>query len=369
MQPKTTNATDAGDSSIATYEQRPTPASNESMGSGVWPTPNFKPSYTQVALQAIYNSLLAGATTLHPKDQEYLCLHLGMNPRYFGARMMIMLASQVTNRTESLDTEIKNWARSYGDADADPGRVRVALQMIHNNLLAGATTLDARDQGYLCAQLRGNPSYFEAETPMLTLIAAQVTNRTPHLDVEVMELVRRIHSTTHRHIWIVLRITHDRLLKGLETLDADEQKYLSFHLDRNPGCFEAQTVALLTARVGNLSELMISRIMSWGWANGDAAMLEYLLKDRLYNFNIEEAFDQVLMGHDELLDLMCCQDRLAAIQNERPGQNERLGRKETGEEGGQKYEWGVDELSNMIEGRNKMMAFLNKYIKDRETET
>ncbi|KAI1164097.1 hypothetical protein F5B18DRAFT_671578 [Nemania serpens] len=67
--------------------------------------------------------------------------------------------------------------------------VRVGLQLIHNKLLVGATTLTKKDQHYLAHQIDENP--LSIPGMMMKLIAMQVTNKTHDLAGRMMSWATR----------------------------------------------------------------------------------------------------------------------------------------------------------------------------------
>ncbi|KAI0444642.1 hypothetical protein F4803DRAFT_548886 [Xylaria telfairii] len=125
-----------------------------------------------------------------------------------------------------------------------------------------------------------------------------------------------------------LQLIHDMLLRGTRTLTERVQGYLAELLHDNLACISVLTVWLVAKQVTNKTYNISWAIMHWGHKNGKLELMEYMLKERLYDFDMEQAFDEGLMTVKEVNDLMDCQSVLCRVLKELKKIKERKERKE-----------------------------------------
>ncbi|KAI1752908.1 hypothetical protein F4782DRAFT_546202 [Xylaria castorea] len=116
---------------------------------------------------------------------------------------------------------------------------------------------------------------------------------------------------------VKLQLIHDMLLGGAETLTTRDQDYLVNRLHENLACISAMMMWLVAKQVTNKTYNLSYGIIHWAHNNSKLELMEYMLTDRLYAFDIEGAFDEGLMGIKEVMDLMDCQLVLRCVRMER----------------------------------------------------
>ncbi|KAI0455560.1 hypothetical protein F5B21DRAFT_523308 [Xylaria acuta] len=130
-----------------------------------------------------------------------------------------------------------------------------------------------------------------------------------------------------------LQLIHDTLLRGGKTIATRDQDYLADQLHENIACISAPMMWLVAKQVTNKTYNLSYGIIHWAHNNGKLELMEYMLTNRLYTFDVEEAFDEGLMGTKEVVDLMDCQTVLRCVRMELKERKERMERaqKETAE--------------------------------------
>ncbi|TGJ80789.1 hypothetical protein E0Z10_g7971 [Xylaria hypoxylon] len=122
---------------------------------------------------------------------------------------------------------------------------------------------------------------------------------------------------------IELHLIHNKLLGGATTLTARDQNFLKRQVDDNPAGISALMMNLIIKQVTNKTHNLSYGIMHWAHLRREPQLLEDLLMDRLYNFDVKEAFYEGLMSVREVSDLMDCQTVLQCVRNERTQQARR----------------------------------------------
>ncbi|KAF2963395.1 hypothetical protein GQX73_g10179 [Xylaria multiplex] len=116
---------------------------------------------------------------------------------------------------------------------------------------------------------------------------------------------------------IELQLIHNKLLGGATALTAREQDFLRRQMDDNPTRIPTLMMKLLINQVLNKTYDLLYGMMHWADRRCEHHLLEDLLMDRLYNFDVEETFIEGLMSIREVSDLMDCQIVLQCVRNER----------------------------------------------------
>ncbi|KAI1743457.1 hypothetical protein F4680DRAFT_444742 [Xylaria scruposa] len=116
---------------------------------------------------------------------------------------------------------------------------------------------------------------------------------------------------------IKLQLIHDTLLGGAKTITARDQEFLADQLHKDPACVSALMMWLVAKQVTNKTYNLSYEILHWAHNHNELELMEYILTDRLYAFDMEEAFEQGLMGTQEVVDLMDYQELLSRIREKR----------------------------------------------------
>ncbi|RYC61238.1 hypothetical protein CHU98_g4970 [Xylaria longipes] len=124
-----------------------------------------------------------------------------------------------------------------------------------------------------------------------------------------------------------LQLIHDMLLQGAKTLTTSDQDYLTDQLHENLPCISALFMWLVAKQVTNKTHNLSYGVIHWAHNNKEHDLMEYMLTDRLYGFDMEEAFDEGLMGIKEVMDLMDCQMVLRCVRMERKERLEKAQKK------------------------------------------
>ncbi|KAI0187744.1 hypothetical protein EV127DRAFT_498695 [Xylaria flabelliformis] len=123
---------------------------------------------------------------------------------------------------------------------------------------------------------------------------------------------------------IRLQLIHDTLLGGAKSITTTDQEFLAEQLYNNPACISALMVWLVAEQVTKKTYNLSHGILHWARGNSEIELVEYILTDLLYAFDVEEAFEQGLMGIMEVTDLIEHQILLHNIQMEREKREKRL---------------------------------------------
>ncbi|TRX91809.1 hypothetical protein FHL15_007362 [Xylaria flabelliformis] len=103
---------------------------------------------------------------------------------------------------------------------------------------------------------------------------------------------------------IKLQLIHDTLLGGAKSITTRDQEFLAEQLHNSPACVSALMVWLVAEQVTKKTYNLSHGILHWARDNSEIELVEYILKDILYAFDVEEAFEQGLMGIMEVTDLI-----------------------------------------------------------------
>ncbi|RWA11812.1 hypothetical protein EKO27_g3320 [Xylaria grammica] len=121
-------------------------------------------------------------------------------------------------------------------------------------------------------------------------------------------------------IKVKIQLIHNKLLGGASVLTARDQAFLQNQMDKNPASIPALMMKLIIRRVPKKPHNLSYGIMRWAHRRSEGQLLEDLLTDRLYNFDVKEALDEGLMSVHEMSDLIDCQLVLQCVQIERAEQ-------------------------------------------------
>ncbi|KAI0862371.1 hypothetical protein F4860DRAFT_513080 [Xylaria cubensis] len=123
---------------------------------------------------------------------------------------------------------------------------------------------------------------------------------------------------------IKLQLIHDKLLAGAKTITTRDQEFLAEQLHNNPTCVSALMVRLVAEQVTEKTYNLSRGMLLWARGNSELELVEYILTDLLYTYDVEEAFEQGLMGIREVTDLIEHQILLHDIQVEREKREKHL---------------------------------------------
>ncbi|KAI1426110.1 hypothetical protein F5Y12DRAFT_794843 [Xylaria sp. FL1777] len=112
-----------------------------------------------------------------------------------------------------------------------------------------------------------------------------------------------------------IRRLHNKLLGGATTITKKDQSFLGRQIGSNPANISGLMMKLIIKRVTNKTPDLSYAIMNWANMKGENQLLEDVLVDWLYNFDMEEAFHEGLMSVQEVSNLMDCQTVLECIRN------------------------------------------------------
>ncbi|KAI0526216.1 hypothetical protein F5B22DRAFT_641364 [Xylaria bambusicola] len=115
-----------------------------------------------------------------------------------------------------------------------------------------------------------------------------------------------------------LRLIHNKLLGGATTLTVREQDYLRRQMNSDTMRISPLVMHLIIQQVANKTHELSNEIMNWSQKRHESQLLEDVLTDRLYNFDVEAAFDEGLMSPREVSDLVDCQIMLEYIRMGQP---------------------------------------------------
>ncbi|KAI1364169.1 hypothetical protein F5Y08DRAFT_339948 [Xylaria arbuscula] len=111
-----------------------------------------------------------------------------------------------------------------------------------------------------------------------------------------------------------LQIIHNKLLGGATTLTAQDQYFLRRQINNKHTKISPLMVHLLIDQVTNKTHELSYAIMDWAHKRHETQLLENILVDRLYNFDVEASFEQGLMSIREVSNLMDCQIVLECVR-------------------------------------------------------
>ncbi|KAJ2974275.1 hypothetical protein NUW58_g8710 [Xylaria curta] len=112
------------------------------------------------------------------------------------------------------------------------------------------------------------------------------------------------------------QLIHDMLLGGARTLSAGDQEYLANQIKHNLTTVSPLMIHLVATTVTNKAHNLSYIITQWAHRNDELELVEYMLEDRLYNFDMEKAFDEGLMDISELSALIDFQTLLGCIRKD-----------------------------------------------------
>ncbi|KAI0199730.1 hypothetical protein F4808DRAFT_471363 [Astrocystis sublimbata] len=111
-----------------------------------------------------------------------------------------------------------------------------------------------------------------------------------------------------------MREIHDMLLGGGKALEQCQQEYLVKQLRENPEDNFNTIIWLVAKQVPNMIHDLFLEINNWATSHGEVDIIECLLVNRLYAFDMEKAIDQNLMPVAELDELMDFQTDLGHVR-------------------------------------------------------
>ncbi|KAI0971108.1 hypothetical protein F4678DRAFT_461652 [Xylaria arbuscula] len=114
-----------------------------------------------------------------------------------------------------------------------------------------------------------------------------------------------------------VQLIHNKLLGGATSLTKKDQSFLQHQMNNNPVKIPALMVRLIIKQVTNKTSGLSYGIMHWANRKNEPGLLEEVLTDWLYNFDVDEAFDEGLMSIQEAANLMDCQIVLECIRRDR----------------------------------------------------
>ncbi|KAI0486613.1 hypothetical protein F4859DRAFT_526851 [Xylaria cf. heliscus] len=114
-----------------------------------------------------------------------------------------------------------------------------------------------------------------------------------------------------------VQLIYDMVRGGATTLTTRVQTYLAQQLHENLECISAEMMWLVARQITNKTNSLSYGIIHWAHNHNNLELVEYMLESRLYNFHLEEAFDQGLMDVTEVEDLMDNQTVLHCVRKER----------------------------------------------------
>ncbi|KAI0431406.1 hypothetical protein F5Y09DRAFT_340675 [Xylaria sp. FL1042] len=114
-----------------------------------------------------------------------------------------------------------------------------------------------------------------------------------------------------------IQLIHDKLLGGATTLTKKDQGYLQYQMSNNSTLIPPLMVELVIKRVTNKTPDLSYGMMYWANQRKQPHLLESVLMDWLYNFDVNEAFDEGLMSVQQVANLMDCQITLECIRDDR----------------------------------------------------
>ena len=113
-----------------------------------------------------------------------------------------------------------------------------------------------------------------------------------------------------------LRLIHNKLLGGATALTAQVHYYLRRRMTTNVMKLSPLLVHLIIEQVVNKTHELSYAIMDWAHKRHEKQLLEDVLTDRLYKFDVEAAFNEGLMSIREVSNLMDCQIVLECVRME-----------------------------------------------------
>ncbi|KAI0545645.1 hypothetical protein F4679DRAFT_588250 [Xylaria curta] len=143
---------------------------------------------------------------------------------------------------------------------------------------------------------------------------------------------KNVTSSRHPHSWgwtmhrrppdmtgfktplVKLQLIHDNLIRGAKTITRRDQEFLAVQLHINPTCVSTLMMWRVAKQITNKTCDLSRGILYWASDHNELELMEYILTDRLHTFDLEEAFEQGLMGIQEATDLMEYQILLPGIQ-------------------------------------------------------
>ncbi|KAI1273616.1 hypothetical protein F5Y07DRAFT_411212 [Xylaria sp. FL0933] len=114
-----------------------------------------------------------------------------------------------------------------------------------------------------------------------------------------------------------VQLIHNKLLGGATTLTKTDQGYLQHQMSSNPTIVPPLMVNLVITRVTNKTPDLSYGIMQWANVRKQPQILESVLTDWLYNFDVQEAFNEPLMSVQQVANLMDCQIVLECVRSDR----------------------------------------------------
>ncbi|KAK5627868.1 hypothetical protein RRF57_003583 [Xylaria bambusicola] len=154
------------------------------------------------------------------------------------------------------------------------------------------------------------PMEYPVKVRRTSLTAASVHGNTPSHHLQ--PAVKPIHQDTKymsklEEEQLELRLIHNKLLGGATTLTARDQDYLRRQMNSDTTRISPLVVHLIIQQVANKTHELSNEIMEWSQKRHEKQLLKDTLTDRLYNFDVEAAFDEGLMSLREVSSLMDCQ--------------------------------------------------------------
>ncbi|KAI3328495.1 hypothetical protein F4824DRAFT_517447 [Ustulina deusta] len=128
------------------------------------------------------------------------------------------------------------------------------------------------------------------------------------------------HMSEREAALLEIRLIHNKLLGGATTLTGRDQDYLRHQMNNNPANIPALMVDLITKNVTNKTDGLSYGMMNWAHSTRQNRLLEDVLMDKLYNFDMDKAFDEGLMSLRDVGNLMDCQTVLEHVRNNRTQQ-------------------------------------------------
>ncbi|KAI0816506.1 hypothetical protein GGR55DRAFT_697362 [Xylaria sp. FL0064] len=114
-----------------------------------------------------------------------------------------------------------------------------------------------------------------------------------------------------------IQLIHNKLLGGATTLTKTDQRYLQHQMSNNPTIVPPLMINLVIMRVSNKTPDLSYGMMHWANVRKQPQILESVLADWLYNFDVQEAFDEGLMSVQQVANLMDCQIVLECVRSDR----------------------------------------------------
>ncbi|KAI1313498.1 hypothetical protein F5Y03DRAFT_389796 [Xylaria venustula] len=139
-----------------------------------------------------------------------------------------------------------------------------------------------------------------------------------HQTLSVKPTYQGVHySRKYEPKLLEIQLIHDKLLGGATSLTKKEQNFLQYQMNNNPVKISALMVTLIVKQVTNKTSGLSYGIMHWANRKNEPGLLEEVLTDWLYNFDVDEAFNEGLMSVQEASNLMDCQIVLECIRRDR----------------------------------------------------